>query len=258
MSSHSLILKDLSVAFGGNKVLEGVNISFTGGLHGLVGPNGAGKTTCYNAISGYVTPTSGTIELDGTNLVGTPSHEIGSKGIGRTFQTPKLVAKMTVLENVMLGANRTFTTGHVAEFFGTKKARAEERAVREMAYATLAQFGLDSTARDNASSVPLAVQKMVEIARALVTNPVVLLLDEPAAGLGAEDVDRMVEALLKVIKERNLTTVIIEHDLHLVSQICSKLSVLHYGRIIAEGDPKVVVKDEVVIEAYLGKRKAVK
>ncbi len=258
MSGHTLVLKDISVAFGGNKVLEGVNVSFTGGMHGLVGPNGAGKTTCYNAISGYVTPTAGTIELDGENLIGTPAFKIGDKGIGRTFQTPKLVPKMSVLDNVMLGANRTFTTGHVAEFFAAGKARQEERAAREMAYLTLAEFGLADVAANKASSVPLAVQKMVEIARALVTNPVVLLLDEPAAGLGAEDVDRMVKALLNVVEQRKLTTVIIEHDLHLVSQICSKVSVLHYGRIIAEGDPKVVVKDEVVIEAYLGKRKAVK
>lgn len=254
-TTHTLVLKDLSVAFGGNKVLEGVNLRFESGLHGLVGPNGAGKTTCYNAISGYVVQQSGTIELDGVSLLGKPAHAIGVLGIGRTFQTPKLIPTMTVLENVMLGANRTYSTGHIAEFFGSKKARAEERDARELAYLALQPFGLSEVAREKASSVPLAVQKMVEIARAVVTNPLVLLLDEPAAGLGAADVDRMVAALLDIINSRNLTTVIIEHDLHLVSKICSKVSVLHYGRIIAEGEPNDVVKDDVVIEAYLGKRK---
>ena len=254
-TSHVLALKDISVAFGGNKVLEGVDLRFEGGLHGLVGPNGAGKTTCYNAISGYVVPQSGTIELDGLSLIGMPAHEVGIVGIGRTFQTPKLIPTMTVLENVMLGANRTYTTGHIAEFFGSSKARAEERNARELAYVALEPFGLTDVARNKASSVPLAVQKMVEIARAIVAEPQVLLLDEPAAGLGASDVDRMVAALLDIIKVRNLTTVIIEHDLHLVSKICTKLSVLHYGRIIAEGEPSTVVKDDIVIEAYLGKRK---
>jgi len=255
MTSHTLALRDINVAFGGNKVLDGVNLTFSGGLHGLVGPNGAGKTTCYNVISGYVTPQSGSVTLGDTPLVGVAAHEIGAFGVGRTFQTPKLVPSMTVLENVMLGANRTYTTGHVAEFFGSKRFRAEERRVRELAYLGLQPFGLADSARDKASSVPLAVQKMVEIARAVITDPRVLLLDEPAAGLGASDVDRLVNALQQIIKERNLTTVIIEHDLHLVAKICTNLSVLHYGRIIAEGEPRSVVSDETVIEAYLGRRK---
>jgi len=255
MTPHTLALRDINVAFGGNKVLEGVNLTFSGGLHGLVGPNGAGKTTCYNVISGYVTPQSGSVTLGDSSLVGVAAHKIGALGVGRTFQTPKLIPTMTVLENVMLGANRTYTTGHVAEFFGSKKFRSEERRVRELAYLGLQPFGLADNARDKASSVPLAVQKMVEIARAVVTDPRVLLLDEPAAGLGASDVDRMVNALQQIIKERNLTTVIIEHDLHLVAEICTNLSVLHYGRIIAEGEPRLVVSDDTVIEAYLGKRK---
>jgi branched-chain amino acid transport system ATP-binding protein len=255
MTAATLTLADVNVAFGGNKVLEAVSLTFTGGLHGLVGPNGAGKTTCYNVISGYVTPQSGTVTLDDIPLSGKVAHEIGRFGIGRTFQTPKLVPTMSVLENVMLGATRTYETGHVAEFFGSKRSRAEERRIRELSYRALEPFGLADRARDKASSVPLAVQKMVEIARATVVAPRVLLLDEPAAGLGAADVDVMVEALLGIIQGQGLTAVVIEHDLHLVARICDRLSVLHYGRIIAEGDPRAVVRDETVIEAYLGKRK---
>ena len=251
MTSLSLI--DVGVAFGGNQVLDGVSIEFGPGFNGLVGPNGAGKTTAFNVICGYVTPQKGAVALDGVKVASRLPRRMSKQGVGRTFQTPRLVLEMSVLENVMLGRHNHIGSSHVAEVLGLRRAVREERETRDRAAVLLDLFGLLGRATEPAHAVPLGSQKLVEICRALASQPSVLLLDEPAAGLGVDDVAVMVDALRRVHASQPLCVVMIEHDLHLVRELCPFVAVLHFGRIIATGTADEATRNPLVVEAYLGK-----
>jgi branched-chain amino acid transport system permease protein len=251
-TSQVLSLSNLHVAFGGNVVLSDVSVTFRPGFNGLIGPNGAGKTTCFNVITGFVRPSRGTIQINDEDLLGNSPARIARKGVARTFQTPRLVGSLTVLENVMLGRHRHYTTGYVADVIGTKRAVASESAARNEALQILDRFGLVDAANLPAKSLPLASQKIVEVSRALAALPRVLLLDEPAAGLSAIEARGLVGPLEEFATEAGMTVVIIEHDLELVSQLCPTIAVLDFGVIIASGEPKSVLAMPSVIEAYLG------
>ena len=247
-----LDLRDLHVAFGGNRVLEGVDLSFGAGFNGLIGPNGAGKTTIFNVISGYVTPSQGEVLLAGENLANRSQSARVAAGIGRTFQAPRLILDATVMENTLLGLHQRYRWGHLSELLRMPWARAEERQARHACMDMLERFGLAEVAHTDADSLPLGSQKIVEVARALVSQPQVVLLDEPAAGLGADDVTVLLRGLRGVAAESDLCMIIIEHDLQLVTSLCPHIAVLDFGRIISEGGPDDVTHDPAVIEAYLG------
>lgn len=245
-------LEDLHKAFGGNVVLDGVSLSVGPGFTGLIGPNGAGKTTCLNVISGYLKPDRGRVDVAGTDVTGQPAHQIARRGVSRTFQSPRLVPNLSAVANVMVGAHRHFSAGHVAELFGSRAARREERRQEERARELLGVFGLGEGADREAGQFPIGSQKIIEVARALLNDPLVAMLDEPAAGLGAEDVNRLVSGLSAWVAAGDAAVVIIEHDLELISRLCPRIAVLHFGRIIRLGTPDEVLQDKLVIEAYLG------
>ncbi len=248
----TLELDDLHVAFGGNRVLEGVDLAFRPGFNGLIGPNGAGKTTVFNVLSGYVTPSAGTVRLEGTDLQGMSQTARVRAGIARTFQAPKLVQDATVMENVLLGRHHLFRHGHLTELLLLPAQRREETEARRVCMHMLDRFGLADSAHVPTGDLSLGSQKIVEVCRALVAEPTVLLLDEPAAGLGAEDVTVLLRVLREMVTANDLCLIIIEHDLELVTALCRSISVLHFGRIISHGTPKEVTSDPAVIEAYLG------
>jgi branched-chain amino acid transport system ATP-binding protein len=246
----ALALEGLSVRFGGNHVLHDVTLDVPSGFTGLVGPNGAGKTTVFNVVSGYVRPEGGAVRLGGDRLVGLDPHQVARLGVGRTFQTPKLVAGATVVENVMLGLDgRVGPAGHVLALLGSRR---RSRPAADQAHELLGRFGIGARAGDEAGALPLATQKIVEVARALISRPRLVLLDEPAAGLGAADVEAMVGPLVELAGEAGLAVVIIEHDLALVSRLCPRLAVLHQGTVIALGTPAEVLARPEVVNAYLG------
>ena len=231
----------VSVRFGGNVVLKEVSLSAPVGFMGLIGPNGAGKTTLLNVVSGYVRPTQGSVLLGGEPVTGLRPYRVARRGLARTFQTPKLVRELTVLENVMLGLD-----GRAGWLRGGRSGavgRADE---------LLERFGLRRWRDREAAALPLASQKVVEVARALVSNPTAVLLDEPAAGLGADDVERLIGPLQLHAREHNLAVVIIEHDIELISRLCRQVAVLDFGTLIAEGPPGEVLEKPEVVNAYLG------
>lgn len=240
----------LTVSFGGNHVLRGVDLDAPVGFTGLVGPNGAGKTTVFNVISGYVPAAAGSVHLAGTNLLDLAPEARARHGIGRTFQTPKLVAGLSVVENVMLGLDgRVGPIEHCRALLGSRRRSAQARA---QAVELLAGLGIADKAQADAAALPLATQKMVEVARALIARPRLVLLDEPAAGLGAADVEAMIDPLTALVDGGDMSVVIIEHDLALVSRLCPRLAVLHQGTVIALGAPADVLARAEVIDAYLG------
>ncbi|HUR06134.1 MAG TPA: ATP-binding cassette domain-containing protein, partial [Nonomuraea sp.] len=214
------------------------------------GPNGAGKTTVFNVIGGYVRAGNGAVHLDGRSLLDVAPDAVARLGVNRTFQTPKLVAGINVVENVMLGLDgRAGPREHLLAVLGSRRA---SRRAREQALGLLARFGIADRAHLEARTLPLATQKIVEVARALIARPRLLLLDEPAAGLGAGDVEAMVAPLVALARESEIAVVIIEHDLALVSRLCPRLAVLHQGGVIALGTPAEVLARPEVVDAYLG------
>ncbi len=251
-STASLGIDNMHVSFGGNHVLQGVDLTFAPGFNGLIGPNGAGKTTVFNVISGYVRSSQGEVRLHGKDLLRMSRTQRVKAGIGRTFQAPRLILDATVMENTLLGRHHLFRWGHLAELLLLPQQRREETNARQICMDMLDRFGLADDAHEEAGALSLGSQKLVEVARALVSDPTVVLLDEPAAGLGADDVTVLLRGLREIQAERNLCVIIIEHDLQLVTSLCPKISVLHFGEIISEGSPEHVTSDPAVIEAYLG------
>ena len=232
---EGLRCRGLTVAFGGNRVLTGIDIDAAPGFNGLIGPNGAGKTTLFNVITGYVRATAGQVFLGGEELTGRRRSAIARLGVARTFQTPKLIQEMSVLENVLLGLDGQRRLRDWDAVLGLPRS---ERAARTKVFDLLGEFGLEEYARGPVSSLPLGSQKVVEVVRALLSDPRLLLLDEPAAGVSVEDVQRMTDPLARWVARTNLCLVIIEHDLELVSRLCPTVTVLDFGRVIAKGTPR--------------------
>ncbi|MFC4948904.1 ABC transporter ATP-binding protein [Pseudonocardia sp. GCM10023141] len=245
----ALTIEDVSVTFGGNHALRGVGFEVRTGFTGLLGANGAGKTTLLNVLSGIVAPVSGRVLVHGRSTAGLSQARIARLGVGRTFQTPKLIKVASVLDNVLLGLDgRQGLAAQWAEVFGL----ARRRGARQQARAQLDELGLADRAAEPVANLPLPAQKLVEIARALVCRPSVLLLDEPAAGLGRSDADALVERLRAVVDRTELAVLIIEHDVELISRLCPHAVVLDFGRVIAEGEPRELLRRPEVVEAYLG------
>ena len=248
-----LKLTSISKRFGGLSVLQDVNIEVPqGSIFGLIGPNGAGKTTVFNLITGLLAPTGGSLTFNGENLVGKKPHQITQMGIARTFQNIRIFKEMTLLENVVVGMHRHLDYGAPGLLLSLPKYRAAERRARDRALELLSWVKLDHKAHDIDDNLSYGDQRKLELARALATEPKLLLLDEPVAGMNTgEKVDLMAE--IENIKTRGYTIFMIEHDMRFVMGLCERIAVLNFGRIIAEGPPEAIRNDPQVIEAYLGR-----
>ncbi|MGA2518172.1 MAG: ABC transporter ATP-binding protein [Thermodesulfobacteriota bacterium] len=238
--------------FGGLMAVVDLNFKvMPGQIKAIIGPNGAGKTTLFNIITGILPPTGGTIRFKGREISGEKPHRIAQKGISRTFQTVELFGNMTVLENVMVGRHVRTKKGLIQSGLRLPGVKREERLVLEMAQEKLEVVGLMRRANESASGIPLGEQKLLEIARALATDPQLLLLDEPAAGLNETEKLRIGEIIRK-IRGSGITVLLVEHHMDLVMNISDEIVVLNYGEKVAEGTPEEVKGDEKVIDAYLG------
>ena len=248
-----LELQAVSRHFGGLKVLQDVNFSVPqGGVFGLIGPNGAGKTTVFNLITGLLPVTSGQIRFQGADLAGLKPHQITRGGIARTFQNIRIFKEMSLLENVMVGMHAHLGYGPLGWLAGSGLFRSEERRARERARELLSWVKLDHKASDVADNLSYGDQRKLELARALATEPRLLLLDEPVAGMNSvEKTDLMQE--IRNISARGYTIFMIEHDMRFVMGLCEHIAVLNFGRIIARGGPDQIRNDPQVIEAYLGR-----
>ena len=249
----SLRLDSLSRHFGGLKVLQDVNLDIPqGGIFGLIGPNGAGKTTVFNLITGLLPPTSGRIEFKGKNLAGRKPHDITRLGIARTFQNIRIFKEMSLLENVMVGLHAQLKYGSLGLLASSGLFRSEERRARERAHELLSWVKLDHKALEKADNLSYGEQRKLELARALATDPKLLLLDEPVAGMNSNEKVELMHQI-RSISERGYTIFMIEHDMRFVMGLCGDIAVLNFGRIIARGSPDTIRSDPQVIEAYLGR-----
>lgn len=248
-----LTAKNISVVFGGLKAVEDFSIEISEGeLVGLIGPNGAGKTTVFNLLTGVYQPTTGSITLNGQDVTGKKPEQIVSIGAARTFQNIRLFKQMTVLDNVLVADNGSRTYSVASALLRTTKYWKEEKAAREKAMALLSVFGMESLADATAENLPYGKQRKLEIARALATNPTLLLLDEPAAGMNPTETTELMETIALIREKFKVAVLLIEHDMSLVTGICERVIVLNFGNILAQGTPQKVTSNPEVITAYLG------
>lgn len=248
-------VKNLGISFGGLRAVDDFNLEVEKGqLYGLIGPNGAGKTTIFNMLTGVYKPTDGKILLDGEDITGKPTIEINKEGIARTFQNIRLFADLTVLDNVKAGLHnqKEYIYSTLTGILRLPRYHQAERAMDERAMELLKVFDLDGEASYKASNLPYGKQRKLEIARALATNPKLLLLDEPAAGMNPNETQELMDTIRFVREEFKMTILLIEHDMKLVAGICEKLTVLNFGQVLACGETSEVLKDPKVITAYLG------
>jgi branched-chain amino acid transport system ATP-binding protein len=245
--------KNLGISFGGLQALQDVHFSIDKGeIIGLIGPNGAGKTTVFNLLTDVYLPSEGVIELDGDNIVGKKTYQITQNGIARTFQNIRLFKDISVIDNVKIAMNNQMDYSVLAGILRLPSFRREEKEVSRKAHELLKVFRLDEHAHDLAKNLPYGQQRKLEIARALATNPKVLLLDEPAAGMNPTETMELMETIMLIRDRFKIAILLIEHDMSFVMGICQHLVVLDYGRIIAEGTPEEVRSNPKVIAAYLG------
>lgn len=248
-----LEVKNLGISFGGLRAVDEVNLKIEKGqLYGLIGPNGAGKTTFFNLLTGVYQPTDGVILLDGENIVGKTTSEISMAGIGRTFQNIRLFKNMTVLDNVKVALHNQEKYSLITSLLHLPSYYAKERIITENARSLLKVFNLDQEEDTLASNLPYGKQRKLEIARALATNPKLLLLDEPAAGMNPNETAELMETIQLIRDKYEVTILLIEHDMKLVAGICEQILVLNFGTELANGTPEVVLNDPAVITAYLG------
>ncbi len=252
MADRLLEISNLSRSFGGLKAVNDVSFAVQAGLiKSVIGPNGAGKTTLFNLISGMLPSDSGVVRQNGREITRLRPHKIAELGICRTFQTTKLFSRMTVLENVMVGRHPRTRAGFLSGVLNLPWTWKEERGIRERSFELLDSLGIADAAEELASNLPFGKQRRLEIARALATEPLLLLLDEPAAGLNIYETKEMADLVLK-IRKWGITVLLVEHDMSLVMDISDEIVVLNYGSKVAEGRPEEIQRDPEVIRIYLG------
>ena len=250
--SRLLRLEGVERAFGGVRAVDGASLEVVEGeVHGLIGPNGAGKTTVINLVSGLLSPTAGTIALGDRAIEGLPPHRIASLGVARTFQSIRLFPDLSARDNVLVGQHLRRNPSLAARMLLLPAARDEERRAKERAAALLERVGLSERVREKARNLSYGEQRRVEIARALASDPRLLLLDEPTAGMNPVEV-QSVAALIRKVAGEGHSVLLVEHNVRLVMDVCHRITVLNFGKVIAEGEPARVAKDPAVIAAYLG------
>ena len=248
-----LSIKNLGIQFGGLRAVDEFNLEIEKGeLYGLIGPNGAGKTTVFNMLTGVYKPTAGEIVLDGKNITGKKQIEINKLGVARTFQNIRLFSQLSVLDNVIAGLHNQYKYSTFSGIFRLPTFFKTEKKMNARAMELLKVFDLQDEADLLASNLPYGKQRKLEIARALATNPKLLLLDEPAAGMNPNETAELMDTIKFVRKECDMTILLIEHDMRLVSGICEKLTVLNFGKVLAQGKTSEVLSNPEVITAYLG------
>lgn len=249
-----LRVENMTHFFGGLRAVYNYDLEIEPGqIRGLIGPNGAGKTTIFNLITGRYRPTEGQLYLDGKSIVGLEPHQIASRGIGRTFQNLRLWRHMSVLEHVKLACYSKVSYGLVGAFFGTPKRNREEAAFEAKALDLLELVGIRHLADQIVTNLPYGAQRRVEMARALATDPKILFLDEPTAGMNPEELVQMMEIVRQVHSEFGLAIFLIEHRMKVVMELCEMIQTLVFGEVIAEGTPEQIQSNPAVIDAYLGK-----
>ncbi len=248
-----LDIKNLTITFGGLKAVSDVNIDIKKGeLVGLIGPNGAGKTTVFNIITGVYKPTEGSVLFDGKVISKSKTSSINKIGIARTFQNIRLFKNMSVIDNLKVAYNNSMTYTPLAGILRLPKFWKQEKEIHDKAMKILEIFSLEKYAETEAQNLPYGKQRELEIARALATNPKLLLLDEPAAGMNPSETAELMNTISMIRKKFDITILLIEHDMNLVMGICENLYVLNYGTVIAKGSPEEIKNNEAVITAYLG------
>lgn len=248
-----LDVKNLGISFGGLRAVDKFEIKIEKGqLYGLIGPNGAGKTTVFNLLTGVYKPDDGKIELDGKNITGSSTIDINKAGIARTFQNIRLFKELSVLDNVKVGLHNQYHYSTIEGILRLPRYFKVEKEMNEKAMELLKVFDLDKEADFLASNLPYGKQRKLEIARALATNPKLLLLDEPAAGMNPNETKELMDTIRFVRDNFDMTILLIEHDMKLVSGICEELTVLNFGQVLAQGKTADVLNNPEVIKAYLG------